>query len=225
MPLPHNAEYPPEPWHLRGSLLVSAFAVPVAALPASFAGTFPPRRRPLAFGGHALVGVAFANYGPGGVLAYDELLAAVPSLRALRLRYTIPQIWVNSAASRVGGRELWAIPKDLATFQRTTTTAGASISMTLGDHAIASVTARYQRLRVPGVLRLTLPIVQATPGRRVLSNNIVAGRMSALSTSWKFDPDGPLGYLAGRRPLASIALRDGVIMFGTDVKRSQSTDN
>ena len=217
---PSNVEYPPEPWYLGGSLLVSAFCVPVADLPASFAASLPPRRRPLALRGHALVGVAFANYVPGGVLAYDELLIAVPSLRAGRLRYTIPQIWVDSAASRAGGRELWGIPKELAVFERSTTTAGASISMALGDRTIASVTAQYKRLRVPGMRQFALPIVQAEQGRRVLSNNRVVGRMSALSATWTFAPDGPLGYLASRRPLASFALRDASIIFGMDVKRS-----
>ncbi|MBA8815369.1 acetoacetate decarboxylase [Microbacterium halimionae] len=105
------ATYPPEPWHLGGSLLVSVFRVPAAELPAI---EIPGGRRPLRLGGEVLVGTAFANYVPGGVLQYNELLVSVPSVFPPRV--TVPQIWVDSEASRAGGRELWGIPKQLETF-------------------------------------------------------------------------------------------------------------
>jgi hypothetical protein len=226
---PSESSYPPEPWYLGGTLLVSSFLVPIAQLPPSFAAALPPRRSPVTIGDRAIVGVGFANYSHGGVLHYDELLVAVPSLRAGRLRYTIPQIWVDSAASRQGARELWAIPKQLATFDRTVSPSGVLTTMTLddptatlpGDRSVATLTARFGRARVPGMRQLALPIVQAEPGRRVLSHNLVIGRMTTLSATWTFSPDGPLAYLAGLKPFASFAVRDAAVVFGMGVRRSR----
>jgi hypothetical protein len=214
------ATYPPQPWHLTGSLLVSAFRVPRAILPESFTTALPPHRTPLGLGGYALVGVAFASYAPGGVLEYNELLVSVPSLRAGRLRYSIPQIWVDSIASRAGARELWAIPKEMGVFNRIATPAGASTTMTIGDTAVASLTARFGSSLAPGMRKLALPIIQVEPGRRVLSHNRVTGRLTALATEWAFARNGPLGYLTGRRPLASFALHNASIVFGRDVRTS-----
>jgi hypothetical protein len=217
---PSESSYPPEPWYLGGTLLVSSFLVPIAELPPSFAAALPPRRSPATIGGRAIVGVGFANYAHGGVLHYDELLVAVPSLRAGRLRYTIPQIWVDSAASRQGARDLWAIPKQLATFDRTVSHSGVSTTMNLGDDTVASLTATFGRAHVPGMRKLALPIIQSEPGRRVLSHNLVVGRMTRLLGTWTFDPNGPLGYLAGRKPFVSFAVREAAIVFGMNVSRS-----
>lgn len=202
--------YPPEPWYLGGSLLVSAFLVPRRELPRAI----PRPQRPIGWGGSVIVGTAFVRYVPGGVLSYDELLVAIPSLPGPRV--TIPQIWVDSEASAAGGRELWGIPKQLAQFERTDTAAGARMSM----GTVAAVDARYGARLLPGMTQLPLATLQSLDGRRTLSHNRVVGRVSALTAHWSFDPDGPLGYLAGRRPFVSAAIRDASIIFGMDVKRS-----
>ena len=203
--------YPPEPWYLGGSLLVSLFRVPVSALPASSA--------PLSARGHAVVGVAFARYGPGGVLSYDELLVATPTLHRGRPRVTIPQIWVDSAESLEGGRALWGIPKQIAVFRRAGTTDAASVSMSTDTGPVAGLRSRVGRALVPGMRQLPLPIVQRDGGRAIVSHNRVIGRVRSLRTRWTFAADGPLGYLHGRRPLASVALTDASIVFGMDVRR------
>lgn len=203
--------YPPEPWYLGGSLLVSLFRVPVSALPASSA--------PLSARGHAVVGVAFARYGPGGVLSYDELLVATPTLHRGRPRVTIPQIWVDSPESLEGGRALWGIPKQIAVFRRAGTTDAASVSMSTDAGPVAGLRSRVGRALVPGMRQLPLPIVQRDDGRAIVSNNRVIGRVRSLRTRWTFDADGPLGYLHGRRPFASVALTDASIVFGMDVRR------
>ncbi|GAB3605651.1 acetoacetate decarboxylase family protein [Conyzicola nivalis] len=206
-----DVSYPPEPWFLGGSLCVSVFLVPIADLP--FA-TLPMIR----LGRHAIVGAAFANYAPGGVLAYDELLVATPVVVRGRARITIPQIWVDSAESLAGGRALWGIPKHLATFDSTRTTDAATVSArTIGP--IAALSARFGRALLPGSPRLPLPIEQRRAGRRIVSHNWAAGRLTALHARWTFDPDGPLGYLHGRRPVANFAVRDAAIVFGQRVER------
>lgn len=235
-----DAAYPPEPWYLGGSLLVSVFAVPQQALPPEF--SLPEGRRPLRVGSRVIVGVAAARYVPGGALAYDELLVAVLSVgcgarRGARrgvgnrgLRVTIPQIWVDSSISLRGGRELWGIPKQLARFDRTDTPAGRTrMSMVAEGSAgtgrnsprLPTVELRARRglPLLPGLRQLALPILQRLDGRVILSHNRVIGRMSGLRASWRFAAGGALGYLSGRRPLFTIALHDASIVFGMDVHR------
>lgn len=216
-----DTDYPPEPWYLGGSLLVSAFLVPFAQLPA---GSIPRGRRPIRWRGKVLVGAAFAQYVAGGVLDYNELLIAAPSLGGPRV--TIPQIWVDSPASMAGGRALWGIPKQLAEFQRIDTAEGAAVSMgavsmgAVSMHPAASLRATYGRRLLPGMRQVPLTTMQSLNGRRTIAHNRVVGRISALRTTWTFDPAGPLGYLDGRQPLFSVAVRDASIIFGMDVKRS-----
>ena len=202
--------YPLEPWYLGGSLLVSAFLVRGRELPAF---DIPDGRRPLRLGGRTVVGTAFVSYVPGGVLDYNELLVALPSLPGPRV--TIPQIWVDSPTSKAGGRELWGIPKELHDFSRVDSSSGAEVSM----GSVASVSATYGRRLLPGMRQLGLDTLQILDGRRILSRNRVIGRMHALKAAWTFDPDGPLGYLAGRKPFFSAAIRDASIIFGMDVER------
>jgi len=208
-----DVRYPPEPWFLGGSLLVSVFLVPVADLPPGFANL--PMIR---IGRRAVVGAAFAQYVPGGVLAYDELLVATPVAVRGRPRLTIPQIWVDSPASLAGGRALWGIPKHLATFESTRTADAASVTAhTAGP--VAALSARLGRA-IPGSHQLPIPIEQRSAGRRIVSHNKAVGRVTAMRARWTFAPEGALGYLHGRRPLVSFAIRDAAIVFGLRVERS-----
>jgi hypothetical protein len=186
-------------------MVVSVFRVP-------WDGTLPDGRRPLRLGRSAVVGVVFAQYLPGGVLSYDELLVAIPSLRRLRALITIPQIWVDSPASMAGGRELWGIPKELGRFQRESPTVVAL-------EGVAAVSAGSSRWRLPGRHRLPLTTLQSLDGRRIVSRNEVTGTIAGLRADWSFEPDGPLASLAGRTPMLSIAISDATITFGTDVER------
>jgi hypothetical protein len=208
--------YPPEPWYLGGSLLVSVFRVPTAHLPPQFAAGPKPRT----VGRHTIVGAAFARYRPGGVLSYDELLVATPTLARGRLSVTIPQIWVDSPESLEGGRALWGIPKELGEFRRRETADAAAVSMSTDAGPVASLRTRFGPALLPGMRQLPLPILQAPPGRRILSHNRVIGSVRSLRTRWTFDPHGPLGYLAGHRPITSFALNDASIVFGMNVTRS-----
>jgi hypothetical protein len=213
-----GTDYPPEPWYLGGSLQVSVFLVESSGLPVGF--ELPNGRRPLCVGGRVLVGVAAVSYLPGGALDYDELLVAVPSLGRGGLRVTIPQIWVDSPASVRGGRELWGIPKQLADFRRTDRARRTRVTMTVGGAPVAELRAHRGLPLLPGMRQLALPVLQRLDGRVTLSQNRVVGRISGLRASWKFPADGPLGYLAGRRPLLNVAVHDAAIIFGRNVTRS-----
>ncbi|OJF13944.1 acetoacetate decarboxylase family protein [Couchioplanes caeruleus] len=189
--------YPPSPWHLRGQLHVSVFAVPRKELPALPAGI-----RPLTVAGRALVGAAWVVYEPGGTLHYRELLAAVLNRS---LRSTIMNIWVDSPESCEGGRALWAIPKDLAELTIAPPAAAAA--------GIARATVAPGR-RLPGRWPTPLSLVQGRDG--ALVRTPVQGRatLRPARMTWQIEPGSPLSYLAGRRPLVSLTLADFRMRFG-----------
>lgn len=211
-----TATYPPEPWHLGGSMLMTAWRIPTAEMRAVLGDRMPDGVVPVVRGAHAFVITAFVRYEPGGVLSYDELLLAVVARRGRQLITTIPRIWVDSPASLAGGRTLWGIPKHLADFEQTwdgPITARAALD---GDE-IASARA-VPRLSVPGWRRLPLPTAQRLDGRTTFAEVQALGRLRFASSDWAFAPDGPLGFLGRGRQLGTAVLRDMTIRFGPSVQ-------
>ncbi|MFI7543647.1 acetoacetate decarboxylase family protein [Actinoplanes sp. NPDC049599] len=211
--------YPPQPWDLRGQLYLSVFAVPRSALPA-LPGPLAAAVRPVPFGRRALVGAAWVRYEPGGVLHYRELLAAVLVHERLRPRVSITDIWVDSVESRDGGRELWGIPKDLADLSLRTAPGGdlvaaASIGPEPGARQAPIGSASFRAgPRLPGRWPTPMSVAQALGGAVVRTP--VRGRAGLRlgSGTWRVEAGGPLGYLAGRRPLLTVALTDFRLRFG-----------
>ncbi|MDR7274353.1 acetoacetate decarboxylase family protein [Catenuloplanes atrovinosus] len=195
--------YPPEPWHLRGQMHVSVWLVPAAGLPPHPQGLAAP---PLTVAGRVPVGAAWVSYRPGGVLSYRELLAGRLVRDHGRPRATITEIWVDSEASRDGGRELWGIPKELAEL-----TVDAPEPAAPGiAHAVLRAGPRF-----PGRWPVGLRVLQLLHGRPLTTG--VRGRAALRldRIAWSPLPDGPLGYLAGRRPLLSVTFADFDITFGS----------
>jgi hypothetical protein len=211
--------YPAEPWDLRGQMFLSIFAVPrseLAALPAPLAATVCP----VTLAGRALVGAAWVRYEPGGVLDYQELLAAVLVHEGRRPRVSITDIWVDSVASRDGGRALWGIPKDLAELTLRETGAGKTIAAAYtgpepGDvPAPIGAASLRSGMRLPGRWPTALSVAQDRAGQ--IKRTSVRGRTGLRlgGATWRVDANGPLGYLAGRRPLLSVTLTDFRLRFG-----------
>ncbi|NDK91172.1 acetoacetate decarboxylase family protein [Gordonia desulfuricans] len=210
--------YPPEPWYLGGDLLASAFVVPVTELPAGTLDVVPAGSRPLTIGGSIVVVAAFVHYTEGGVLQYEELLTSFPVLSARHgARVSIPHIWVTSPHSRTGGRELWGIPKHLAEFERSVDGRTVRTAMRIDGAPVASLTARPGRRILPGTRQVPLPTAQVLDGVRSFSTNRIVGHLRTLRATWEFAPDGPLGYLAGRRRLGDLAATEAAVLFGTKV--------
>lgn len=195
--------YPPEPWDLTGTGTVTTWRVPVADLPQLPAGV-----RPAAVRGTAVATTAFVRYDERGLMAYDELLAAVLVRHGRGLGLSITQIWVDSETSMAGGRGLWGIPKDLATFGElyAGTAAGPIASCAL-------VRRRGPAVRLP--LPLRGPVVQTLDGRTVASPVRASGRVRAARTAWTFDAAGPLAWLRGARQVTSLVAEDFAMRFGS----------
>jgi hypothetical protein len=213
--VPPSPPYPPEPWRLQGGMSVSLWRVPPADLPGELAETLPAGARPLLLGGKALVGAAFVRYEPGGVLTYDELLAAVLVRHRGRLRITIPAIWVDSPASLAGGRELWAIPKALAAFQRSPITRGGVAVRAARDGQVLAELRGVPGVRLPGWYRLALRTAQHLDGAEAITLVRARARVRLARTAWRFPAGSPLASLAGRAPIVNATLREMTVSFGS----------
>lgn len=196
--------YPSEPWELRGQMHLTAWRVPAASLPRLSAGL-----EPLRVGG-ALAVTAWAIYEPGGVLSYRELLVAVLAHRGMRPLVTITNIWVDSVPSLHGGRELWGIPKQRASFHIDRATCDA-----VDDHGEPIASAAVQSLgALPGRWRAGATVAQQRTGKLVFIPVRATSGIRLIRISWEFAAGGPLAWLAGARPICSASLRNFTVRFG-----------
>ncbi|SDT13645.1 acetoacetate decarboxylase [Nocardioides scoriae] len=207
-----HAAYPASPWLLHGQLWLSLFGVRRGEDPAR-----PDRPA-------GLYGVALVSYETPSPLVYGELLVA----RAAAGRAQVTEIWVDSPASRAGGRDLWAIPKELAELEQEHPPGATSWSVRTEASPVASArfTAprvagprvpfgfRTQQLREDGTLVVT-PVrgtARVAPVRATWGPP--AGEVAHdPAPSWG-DDRGPLAWLAGKRPLVSLRATDFVMRFG-----------
>lgn len=200
-----DAAYPPAPWHMVGQLYLSLFRVPEPVDDLRPAGVY---------------GVGFVSYEEPSPLTYSELLVARPvSSDQHGRRVSITDIWVDSVASMAGGRELWAIPKDLADFamegDHTGPLARTEWSASLDRRPIVSASftdLSRAAVRTPFRGGTWQPDLDGS-GERTAD---LRGSAKSLPcrARWDFAPDGPLGWLAGRRRLASFRMAAFKMSFG-----------
>ncbi|MEO3820887.1 acetoacetate decarboxylase family protein [Plantactinospora sp. B24E8] len=220
--------YPPEPWRLRGRMYVSVWALRRAELPRlpeGLARVF----RPVTLAGRGLVGAAWVVYKPGGPLHYRELLSALLVRAGLRPRVSITHIWVDSVASRDGGRELWGIPKELAELEigddgptTGTVVEGVIASARTPTGPIAGALIRTGR-RLPGRWLVRFRVAQLLGGRLRTTRVGCRTTVGTAAATWDIDPAGALAHLAGRRPLFTLALPHFRMVFGSAAPASDGS--
>lgn len=195
-------DFPPEPWNLAGVGHLTTWRVPAPALP-----RLPFSAKPVVIRGNAVVTTAFVSYSDRGQMAYDELLAAVLVRHGRGVGLSITDIWVDSPTSMAGGRALWGIPKELATFE--------GLSAAAAGVPIAS--ASFTPGRLPAV-SLPFPVrskvVQRLGERTVASPIRAGGRVRTATASWRFAPEGPLAWLRAGRPVLSLVAEEFQMRFG-----------
>ncbi|WP_203338413.1 acetoacetate decarboxylase family protein [Nocardioides limicola] len=196
--------YPPAPWLMHGSMWLSVFRLPVAA----------DERHPAGIYGAALV-----DYVSPSPLEYGELLVARAGRRGRKRVVTITDIWVDSPASLAGGRELWAIPKELCDFEQERRSRGplTQASWSAVAHGEPIVTAEFSdvsklALRTPFKGYVEQPGIPEHPE---LAHVVMGGSAKALPcrAQWTFTPDGPLGFLGSARQLGSFRMTNFRLRF------------
>ena len=196
---------------LRGQLHVSVWLVPRGRRPSH---PVPSGIHRLLVAGHAVVGTAWVDYQPGGVLSYRELLAATLVRDGVRPRATITGIWVDSVPSRDGGRALWSIPKELARFAFDAAPDGLTAEALIEGGPIARASVR-RGVRLPGRWPVRFRIVQNHDGQPQTTRVRATARIRLGRSDWRIAADGPLAYLRGLRPRVTVTLADFRMTFGS----------
>ncbi|MBB6629183.1 acetoacetate decarboxylase family protein [Nocardioides sp. KIGAM211] len=197
--------YPPAPWPMVGQMWLSLFRVKGVA-------------------GHpdGIHGAAFVSYEEGSSLTYSELLVAHPVRSDEHgRRVSISNIWVDSPASMLGGRELWAIPKDLCDFTLESSHTGplcrtewsASAERRPIAHARFTDVSRAA-VRLPFRGGTWQPGIAETGGEERTATMRGSARTLPCRGTWEFAGDGPLGWLRGQRAVASVRMAGFRMSFG-----------
>jgi hypothetical protein len=202
------SRYPPEPWRLVGDLAVAVFLVPTRAMAAV---PLPSGYRLLRLAGRVPAALVWVSYRPGGVLSYRELMLALPVRHRAFVRVTVPQVWVDSAASRAGGRELWALPKELADFA--VGPDGGLVVRRPDGRDLAAVAFR-PRLRLPGRWSVRFGVAQPDRFGPAIAPVRMSGRLEVGSAAVEFTPGSPLTGIRNRRPIFAATLRSFVLIIG-----------
>ena len=192
--------YPPAPWPMHGQMWLSLFRVRAGDHPDRPAGVY---------------GAALVDYEDPSLLTYGELLVARPVGRRAR----ITDIWVDSADSRDGGRELWAIPKHLGELSRETT--GGRVQRTRWSTSTEGRPIASAEFSDVSRLSPRVPFRGSTsqergsgPAETVLAPFTGSARALPCRGHWDFHAEGPLAWLSGKRPLASFRVADFAMSFG-----------
>lgn len=129
------SDYPEPPWLMHGDMLCVPYAVNQSALslPFSTVGTL----------GRAAGMLAYVRYAKPSPLTYDELIWMPSIVRegARRGQY-VEAMFVDDATTLRAGREIWALPKTMARFERD----GDRVEI-IGD---ATMTLRFRKPPVKG---------------------------------------------------------------------------
>jgi acetoacetate decarboxylase len=129
--------YPPAPWKLQGYALQTLHLVNIE----NSRPLIPPELEIVSpLPGKTLGGVYLSTYETGSILEYNELIvvAALVSYRG-KVGAWISHIYVDNLDSVAGGREIWGLPKEMATFNWEKD----KISVSQGDRELCNL--KYQK--------------------------------------------------------------------------------
>ncbi len=190
-------EFPSPPWSLCGQ----GMALPRLIRVEHVRRLIPPELRIFqVLPGKTAGGLFLARYEPGSTLAYSELIVAAATVyRAGRIGIWISHIYVDSAESVAGGREIWGLPKELAEF---TWEKGKTV-VRQGDRELCSVLFTSGRCRVPAPL--WLPAFGRLEGRLLHFTGVGAARLALGRAEWIVPKDSPFwGVLSGGEGLTLL---------------------
>ncbi|MBY0587683.1 acetoacetate decarboxylase family protein [bacterium] len=202
--------YPPAPWHLSGQGVQLVQTVDVRDV----RRLVPPELSIVSvWPGRTLGVVAFAHYGPGSVLEYDELIIA-PAIVRYRGQWGVwvSHIYVNHPLSVQGGRELWGVPKELADFRWHDDGRSASVEAIDQGRTICRVS--MCRRWWMGRHHLAFPTFSQLGGQLIRFIGDTTGRIGWGKGELHIDPSAPFGKIRFGKPRLSLWVQEMTLVCG-----------
>jgi len=140
--------------------------------------------------GKTFGGIYLAHYESGSTLAYSELIVFSALVRAGgKIGGWVSRIYVDSAESLAGGREIWGLPKELAVFKWDR----ERITVLQGETTLASANSKSGNTSFP--IRANLPAFGFKNGQVLHFSGSCRGRISRARAHWNIPPESPLSEL------------------------------
>ncbi len=197
--------YPPAPWQLRGWGVALVHGVP-----AQGARHFVPSDCAIVAiaPGRTLGGLLFVSYEFGSTIVYRELAVVAALVRVgRRLAFFLPRLYVDSAASLAGGRGIWGVRKDLASFDVAASATKRTIVVRSDGADVCKLQAAVARTGVR--LPLPMPAFGTRSDRFLFFTARLAARLSLIGATVEMPRDGEFAALSLERPLFAVAM-DGL---------------
>lgn len=205
-----SVSYPPPPWNLAGHGVQTVHTVdirdvrPLVPEELSIVQVWP---------GRTIGVVAFAHYGPGSVLEYDELIVAPALVRHQgRIGVWVSHIYVDDPMSVRGGREIWGVPKELAEFEWQ------------DDGSVGTVTARQNGMPICSTRvrrrwwlmrkRMQFPTFSRLGGRLIRFVGDATGRVGWGRGEVHIPPESPFGSIRMSKPRLALWLDSMSLVCG-----------
>ncbi|MNR86730.1 acetoacetate decarboxylase [compost metagenome] len=195
--------FPPAPWHLQGEFFAVGGLMPIAR-----AKAFVPTDLEIVsvLPGMTLGAIAAARYTEGSILTYSELLVVPALVRSGgKTGGWISHIYVDDETSLQGGRSIWGLPKELATFEWESLAERGSNSTLLrvSQHGKLILDFWAAPRWVAAPTAFDLPIISLVEGRPSPWHARISSRTRMTSTHLEIPPDAPF---AGLRPQSLLGI-------------------
>ncbi len=155
--------------------------------------------------GKTLGGLLFLSYESGSTLVYRELNVVAAMVRVgARVAFYLPRLYVDSPESLAGGRAIWGMPKEAATFDVAATRTERRIVVYGRDGEVARLRAGTPRSRLR--LSLPLPALGTQDDRFLFFTGRLHARVGFVSATVELPRDGEFAALALDRPMLSCSL-------------------
>jgi len=194
-----NAGHPPAPWRLHGRAIVVPALVALerarTEVPADV--EVVPVAPGLTAGG--LIAV---TYEEGSTLTYSELIASPALVRSgRRVGGWISHIWVDSEQSVSGGRSIWKLPKELASFSHERRSDGTQRFEATDENGVPLVrlAASAPRVTAPVPLPAAVPMISGEAGSHFFTLGRSSMRVGPARVRVEITADSPFAS-AGLRP-------------------------
>ncbi len=178
-------------WWKDSDEIYIIYLTPEAAAAAVLPSEFNLVRTPVE--GLAAAMLTFAKYRGGTLDPYNEVILMVPCLYKGQTYSYIPSIYVTSDQALASGRELWGIPKKLATIELDSSDAQFTGSLERHGVRVASISFKQQKTLFSVPLPAKEKVVLPPPFDQLLVLPEPTGRPQGLPgriVTTRFIPDG-----------------------------------